>query len=116
MCPNVFEGSFSFQFQYQFGRGGRASGTLPQGTASVNAQVQLTTTGTVQGHLYMPDGATPIPNASAQLTANGVGIGQFTSLGSGDGGSYSFQYLPPGPVELKAQDPLTVRTRTAAIT
>ncbi len=112
--PNVFEGSFSVQVQDQFGRGGRASGTLPQGTASVNAQVQLTTTGTVQGHLYMPDGVTPIPNASVQLTANGVGIGQFTSLGSGDVGSYSFQYVPAGPVELKAQDPLTGRTGIAA--
>ncbi|PYX67449.1 MAG: hypothetical protein DMG78_27840, partial [Acidobacteria bacterium] len=112
--PNVFEGSFSVQVQDQFGRGGRASGTLPQGTVSVNAQVQLTTTGTVQGHLYMPDAATPIPNASVQLTANGVGIGQFTSLGSGDVGSYSFQYVPAGPVELKAQDPLTGRTGIAA--
>src|SRR5260370_34440500 len=98
MCPNVFEGSFSLQVQDQFGRGGRAFGTLPQGTASVKAQVQLTTTGTVQGHLYMPDGATPIPNASVQLTANGVGIGQFTSLRSGEVGSHAVQYVPAGPV------------------
>lgn len=112
--PNVFEGQFSVQVQDQFGRGGRASGTLPQGVASVNAQVQLTTTGTVQGHFFMPDGVTPIPNGSVLLTANGVAIGQFTSLSTGDVGSYSFQYVPAGPVELKAQDPLTGRTGIAA--
>ena len=112
--PNVFEGQFSVQVQDQFGRGGRVSGTLPQGAASVNAQVQLTTTGTVQGHFFMPDGVTPISNGSVLLTANGVAIGQFTSLSTGDVGSYSFQYVPAGPVELKAQDPLTGRTGIAA--
>jgi hypothetical protein len=112
--PNIFEGSFSVQVTDSFGRGGRASGTMPQGTPSVNIQVQLTTTGTIQGHFYMPDGVTPIPNANVQLTANGLAIGQFTSLSTGDVGSYSFQYVPAGPVELKAQDPLTGRTGIAA--
>jgi len=112
--PNVFEGNFSVQATDPFARGGRTSGTLPQGIASVNAQVQLTTTGTVQGHFYMPDGVTPIPNASIVLTASGVAIGQFTSLGTGDIGSYSFQYVPAGPIELVAQDPLTGRTGIAA--
>ncbi len=112
--PNVFEGGFSVQVIDPFGRGGRASGTLPQGVSSVNAQVQLTTTGTVQGHFFLPDGITPIPNAGIQLTANGRVIGQVTSLGAGDVGSYSFQYVPAGPVELKALDPLTGRTGLAA--
>ncbi len=112
--PNVFEGQFSVQVQDQFGRGGRVSGTLPQGVASVNAQVQLTTTGTVQGHFFMPDGVTPISNGSVLLTSNGLAIGQFTSLSTGDVGSYSFEYVPAGPVELKAQDPLTGRTGIAA--
>jgi hypothetical protein len=112
--PNVFESNFSVQATDPFGRGGRTSGTLPQGIASVRAQVQLTTTGTVQGHFYMPDGVTPIPNASIVLTANGIAIGQFTSLGTGDIGSYSFEYVPAGPIELAAQDPLTGRTGIAA--
>ena len=111
---NVFEGPYSVQATDVFARGGRSSGTLPQGIATINTQVQLTTTGTVQGHYYMPDGVTPIPNASIVLTASGQAIGQFTSLGTGDIGSYSFQYVPAGPVELKAQDPLTGRTGIAA--
>jgi hypothetical protein len=114
--PNVFEGNFSVAATDPFGRAGRTSGTLPQGITSVNAQVQLTTTGTVQGHFYMPDGVTPIPNASIVLTASAGGraIGQFTTLGTGDIGSYSFQYVPAGPIELMAQDPLTGRTGIAA--
>jgi hypothetical protein len=112
--PNVFEGGFSVQVTDPFGRGGRASGTLPQGITSLNIQVQLTTTGTVQGHFYMPDSVTPIPNASIELTASGQVIGQVTSLGTGDVGSYSFLYVPAGPVDLKAQDPLTGRSGVAA--
>jgi len=111
--PNVFEGNFSVQAADSFGRGGRASGVLPQSTSSVNVQVQLTTTGNVQGHFFLPDGVTPIPNASVQLTANGRVIGQFTTLGAGDVGSYSYQYVPAGPVELMALDPLTGRTGIA---
>jgi len=111
---NVFEGKFSVQVSDPFARGGRASGTLPQGVDVVDAQVQLTTTGTVQGHFFLPDGVTPVPNATIQLTANGSSIGQFTSLGAGDVGAYSFQYVPAGPIQLRAQDPLTGRTGIAA--
>jgi hypothetical protein len=112
--PNVFEGGFSVQVKDPFGRGGRASGTLPQATASLNIQVQLTTTGTVQGHFFAADGVTPVPNGNIQLTANGAVIGQATSLGTGDVGSYSFQYVPAGSVQLRAQDPLTGATGVAA--
>lgn len=112
--PNVFEGNFSVQVIDPFGRGGRASGVLPQGTISVNLQVQLTTTGTVQGHYYMPDGITPIPNAIVNLTVSGRVIGQATTLGAGDVGSYLFDYVPAGSVQLNAQDPLTGRTGIAA--
>ena len=111
--PNVFEGAFSVQVTDPFSRGGRSSGILPRGTAFVNVQVQLTTTGTVSGHFFMPDGMTPVPNASIQLMASGRTIGQATSLGTGDIGSYSFQYVPAGPIELQAQDPLTGRTGIA---
>jgi hypothetical protein len=111
--PNVFEGGFSVQASDPLGRGGRASGTLPQGVTSLNVQVQLTTTGTVQGYFYLPDGMTPIPNANILLTVNQQVIGQATSLNTGNIGSYSFTYVPAGPVLLSAQDPLSGRTGTA---
>jgi hypothetical protein len=112
--PSVFEGNFSVQVVDPFGRAGRASGVLPKGTTSVNLQVQLTTTGTVQGHYYLPDGVTPIPNAIVNLTASGRVIGQATTLGAGDLGSYTFDYVPAGSVQLNAQDPLSGRTGIAA--
>jgi len=112
--PNVFEGNFAVQVIDPFGRGGRASGILPQGTTSINLQVQLTTTGTVQGHYYMPDGITPIPNATMNLTASGRVIGQATTLSTGDVGSYSFDFVPAGSVQLNGQDPLSGRTGIAA--
>ncbi len=112
--PSVFEGNFSVQVVDPFGRAGRASGVLPQGTTSVNIQVQLTTTGTVQGFYYMPDGKTPIPNATVNLTAAGRVIGQATTLSTGNIGSFSFDYVPAGSVQLNAQDPLSGRTGIAA--
>ncbi len=112
--PGVFEGSFSVSVVDPFGRSGRASGVLPQGTSSVNVQVQETTTGTVQGIFYMPDGVTPIPNAIVNLTASGRVIGQATTASTGNVGSYSFDYVPAGSVQLNAQDPLSGRTGIAA--
>lgn len=110
---NVFEGAFSVQASDALGRGGRASATLPQGTSSLNVQVQLTTTGTIQGHFYQADGATVIPNAVVQLTVNNQIAGEATTQSTGDVGYYSFTYVPAGPVILSAQDPLTGRTGTA---
>lgn len=112
--PAVFEGNFSVSVVDPFGRAGRASGVLPQGTSSVNIQVQETTTGTVQGHYYMPGGITAIPNATVNLTASGRVIGQATTQGTGDIGSYTFDYVPAGSVQLNAQDPLSGRTGIAA--
>ncbi|MFZ1010565.1 MAG: carboxypeptidase regulatory-like domain-containing protein [Candidatus Sulfotelmatobacter sp.] len=112
--PDVFEGPFSVSVVDPFGRSGRASGVLPQGTSSVNIQVQETTTGTVQGTYYLPDGVTPIPNAIVNLTASGRVIGQATTAGTGNVGSYSFDYVPAGSVQLNAQDPLSGRTGIAA--
>jgi hypothetical protein len=112
--PGVFEGPFSVSVVDPFGRSGRASGVLPQGTSSVNIQVQETTTGTVQGIYYLPDGVTPIPNAIVNLTASGRIIGQATTASTGTIGSYSFDYVPAGSVQLNAQDPLSGRTGIAA--
>ena len=111
---DVFEGPLSVQVTDTFGRGGRASGVLPAGTAEVDLTVQLTTTGTVRGHFYRADGTTPIPLGVVQLLVNGRTIGQTTTDSSGDVGAFSFDYVPAGPVRLEAQDPLTARTGVAA--
>ena len=110
---NVFEGGFAVQATDSFGRGGRTSAVLPPNTSFINVQVQLTTTGTLVGHFYRPDGVTPIPNATVQLMAGSRTIGQATTVSSGDIGSYEFDYVPAGPVQLNAQDPLTGRTGIA---
>lgn len=112
--PGIFEGNFSVQVTDPFGRGGRVSGVLPKGTSSVNVTVQLTTTGSVSGHFYRADGVTPIPFGIVQLIASDKAIGQVTTSGSGDVGSYSFDYVPAGPIRLQAQDPLTALTGVAA--
>jgi hypothetical protein len=111
--PGIFEGNFSVQVTDPFGRGGRASAVLPQGTTSVNVTVQLTTTGTVSGHFYRADGVTPIPFGIIQLLSSGRTIGQVTTQGSGDVGSYSFDFVPAGPIRVQAQDPLTALTGVA---
>src|SRR5579864_7854457 len=110
----VFEGPFSVVASDTFGRGGRASSVLPGPGATVNVVVQLTSTGTVQGHFYMPDGTTAIPFGSVSLTANGRQIGQVTTDGNADPGSFSFTFVPAGPVLLQAQDPVTARVGVAA--
>lgn len=112
--PGVFAGPFSVQVIDPQGRAGRASGVLPQNTSSVNIQVQTTTTGTVEGIFYMPDGVTPIPNGTINLTAGGRVIGQATTLSTGNVGYYEFDYVPAGSVQLNAQDPLSGRTGIAA--
>ncbi len=110
----VFEGPFSVVASDLFGRGGRAASVLPGPGASVNVTVSLTTTGTVTGHFYMPDGVTAIPYGSVQLSSNGRVIGIVTTRGSGDVGSFSFDYVPAGSLQVTGSDPLTGRTGLAA--
>ena len=109
----VFEGPFSVQASDIFGRGGRAASVLPL-DATVNVVVHLTSTGIVQGHFFGPDKVTPIPFADVRLLANGRQIGAITTDGTGDPGSYSFTFVPVGPVRIEAQDPLTARVGVAA--
>ena len=110
----VFEGPFSVTVSDLFGRGGRASSVLPGDGAIINVVVQLTSTGTVDGHFLQPDKATPIPFGNVKLFANGVQVGQITTDGSTDPGSFSFTFVPAGPVRLEAQDPVTARVGIAA--
>lgn len=110
---DVFEGPVNIVVTDGFGRGGRASAVLPQGIESIDVQVQLTTTGTVEGHFRRPDG-TPIPYGAVSLYAAGRIIGHVATQGTGDIGFFSFEYVPAGPVTLSAQDPVTARTGYAA--
>ncbi|HSM86255.1 MAG TPA: carboxypeptidase-like regulatory domain-containing protein, partial [Candidatus Limnocylindrales bacterium] len=109
----VFEGPFTVEASDLVGRGGRASSVLPGPGGTVNVVVQLTTTGTVQGHFLMPD-TTPIPFGTVRLLAGGHQLGQLTTDGSTDPGAFSFTFVPAGPVTLEAQDPVTARTGVAA--
>lgn len=106
---NVFEGRLSVEASDAFARGGRASSVLPQAGGEVEIKVALTTTGKVRGRFLKPDGVTPIPFAVVRLLANGRTIGQTTTQGTGEVGSFSFDYVPAGQLRLEAQDPLTAR-------
>jgi protocatechuate 3,4-dioxygenase beta subunit len=111
--PNVYDGSFSIQVTDSLGRAGLGSGTLPQNVPSVNVQVQLATTGVVQGYFYLPDGATGIPNAVVQLTQSGSITAETITQGTGNVGAFTFNYVPAGPFTLSSLDPATGRTGTA---
>jgi hypothetical protein len=107
--PGIYEGPITAEAFDVHGQGGRTSGTRPPGTDPVEIKVTLGATGTVRGHFLMPGGA-PIPYGAVRLIAGGQVIAQTTTAGSGDVGSYLFDYVPAGPVRLEAQDPLTART------
>jgi hypothetical protein len=110
---NVFEGPVSVEASDAFGRGGRASAVVPRSGSVVEVKVRLTTTGRVTGRFVMRDRTTPIPFGVVKLIAGGRAIGQTTSLGSGEVGSFSFDHVPAGPVRVEAQDPVTARTGVA---
>jgi hypothetical protein len=112
----VFEGPVSAEVSDVFARGGRAASVLPGPGATVEIKVRLTVTGTVRGHLFMPDGTTPIPFAEVRLLTGGRVVGRATTAGTGDVGAFEFAYVPAGPVRLEAQDPLTARMGIAAST
>jgi hypothetical protein len=108
----VVEGPFTVEASDVYGRGGRAPGTIAHPGETVGVRVRLTVTGAVHGHFVMPGGA-PIPFGTVRLTSGGRAIGQVTTQGSGEVGSFSFDYVPAGPVRLDAQDPVTARTGLA---
>jgi hypothetical protein len=107
---NVFEGRLSAEASDAFARGGRASAVLAQPGGEVEIKVALTTTGKARGRFLGPDGVTPIPFGVVRLVANGRAIGQTTTQGTGEVGSFSFDYVPAGQFRLEAQNPLTART------
>ena len=108
--PGVFQGRFSVEASDVYGRGGRISANLANPGDTAEVTVRLTVTGSIQGRFLMPDAITPIAYGTIRLIAGGRVIGQTTSSGSGDTGSYSFDYVPAGPVRIEASDPKTART------
>lgn len=110
---NVYEGPVTARASDAFARGGRSSSTLAGPDSTLEMTVALTTTGTVRGKFYRADGTTPIPFGSVKLVANNQTIGQATTAGSEDVGSFSFSYVPAGSFRLEAQDPQTARSGIA---
>ena len=108
--PGVYEGPVVAEASNVFAEGGRTSAVRPPGTDPFEIKVTLGATGTVRGHFVMPDGVTPIPFGIVRLIASGQVVGQVTTAGSGDVGTFEFQHVPAGSVRVEAQDPLTART------
>jgi protocatechuate 3,4-dioxygenase beta subunit len=111
---NVYEGAVSVEASDAFARGGRVSSVLPRPGDTIELKVAMTTTGKIRGKFLRPDGTTPIPFGIVKLIAGNRVIGQTATAGSGEVGSFAFDYVPAGPVRLEAQDPLTARTGFAA--
>lgn len=110
----VFEGPFSLEASDALARGGRAGSVVARPGQTVEVKVRLTTTGRVRGRFLMPDGTTPIPYGVIRLSVGGRGVmGQVTTQGTGDVGSFAFDSVPAGSVQVDAQDPLTGRTGVA---
>lgn len=107
---NVYEGPVSAEASDAFARGGRVSSVLPRPGDTIELKVAMTTTGKVRGRFLRPDNTTPIPFGIVKLIAGNRVIGQTATLGTGEVGAFSFDYVPAGPVRLEAQDPLTART------
>ncbi|MBN2370855.1 MAG: Ig-like domain-containing protein, partial [Vicinamibacteria bacterium] len=111
--PEVFEGGFSVDASDNFGRGGRASATVPPDGRTVDVKVKLTTTGNVDGRFLWSDGVTPLPMGVVRLSSGGLVIGQKATASEGEIGSYAFDYVPAGPVRLDAEDARSGRTGVA---
>ena len=106
----VFEGRFHVEARDVFGRdGGRVPGTMPSSDAEVEVVVRLNAVGTVEGTFFQADGTTPIPFGVVKLLSGGQVLGQVTTAGAGEVGSFVFDYVPIGDIRLEALDPLTAR-------
>jgi protocatechuate 3,4-dioxygenase beta subunit len=111
--PRVFEGWITVEVVDSVGRGGRASTKVEGEGTSIDVKIKVTTTGTVTGHVRMPADRTPVPYAVVNLIAGGRVIGQATTDGGVDVGTFSFDYVPAGPIRLEVLDPATARTGVA---
>jgi hypothetical protein len=109
----VFQGDFSVSAVDQYARGGRVSGILPGPGAEIALTLRLTVTGTVRGRFSLPGSDAGVPYGTVRLLASNRVIGQVTTAGTGEVGSFLFDYVPAGPIRVEAEDPKTGRTGTA---
>ena len=109
---NLPEGSYAASAS-RFGLGGRVSGIVSNG-ATVDVTVQLQATGNVEGHVYMPDGVTPISLADVQLRVGGRSVGYVVTSEEPDIGKFTFLNVPTGDFTLDAFDNHTGRVGRAA--
>jgi protocatechuate 3,4-dioxygenase beta subunit len=91
------------------GLGGRVSVNVPLG-ASVETTIQLQASGTVEGRVLMPDGATPVGLADVELRVAGRSVGfAVTSDDEGERGKFKFLSVPSGGFTLDVFDNRTGR-------
>jgi protocatechuate 3,4-dioxygenase beta subunit len=91
------------------GLGGRAAVNVPAGS-TVETTVRLQASGTVQGRVLMPGGASAVGLADVQLTAGGRSIGfAVTSDDDAERGSYKFLNVPAGDFTVDVFDNRTGR-------
>lgn len=109
---NLPEGSYAVAAA-RFGLGGRANANVVI-NSTVDVSVQLQATGTVEGHIYLPDGTTAISLADVQLRVGGRSIGFTVTSEEPDTGKFSFVNVPTGDFTLDAFDNHTGRVGRAA--
>jgi hypothetical protein len=109
---NLPEGSYAISAT-RFGLGGRVSARVAK-DSTVDVSVQLQATGSVTGHVYLPDGTTPISLADVQLSVGGRSVGFTTSSEDPDVGKFTFINVPTGDFTLDVFDNHTGRVGRAA--
>ncbi len=109
---NLPEGSYAVAAA-RFGLGGRVSAIISDGS-TIDATVQLQATGSVEGHVYMPDGVTPIGLADVQLRVGGRSVGYMVTSEEPNIGKFSFINVPTGDFTLDVFDNHTGRVGRSA--
>jgi hypothetical protein len=110
--PRISEGSFTVTASDRFSRGGRASGAVTGDGVLARVTVNVSVTGSVTGTFLAPNGIDPIGNAAVVLRQGSTGrlLGSATTSNMpGEIGTFSFDFVPAGPVLATATDPLTGR-------
>lgn len=91
------------------------SGTLPpNGNLEINLSLVDTLAGKVQGHIYQPDGVTPV-GAGVKVSLGGGSLADVT-VRTNEEGYYEFaEVFAEGSYTLTATDPLTNRTNRTGV-
>ncbi|HMD96237.1 MAG TPA: carboxypeptidase regulatory-like domain-containing protein [Terriglobia bacterium] len=89
---------------------GSATGSVTA-NGSTSVTVQLQASGSIVGTVFAPDGATPVPGITLQLSGQ---VNHQTT--SGAGGTYQFNVVPTGTYTLTAVDALGNQRASASVT